>query len=140
MPQLLINGVKYHLAWRIIVRCQLRTMDAGHYVIATGESTCLPSDPFDEKEGKRKAFRALIKTLRSVGPESVVDDKRERRKVWNQFLFWLSGNKKPQLKMKPKPVKITLENQHAEGEHAPLRHSVPDAGFSGRNLSAGGGA
>jgi len=143
MPQIVINGKKYHLAWRIIVRCQLRTMDAGHYVIATGESTCSPQDPFDEKLGKRKAFGAMITALRSIGPENIANDKKERRKIWNQFLFWLSGKKKPQLKMKKKPVRLEnqkVQNQHAEGEHAPLSTSGGHAGSERSELSAGGGA
>ncbi len=127
MPSIKIGSTSYHLAFRTITRCQLRTQDHGHYVVAQGEAICLPSDPFDEKEGKRRAFAEMIKDLRRVSAEThILHEKRERRRIWSQFLFWLSGKTKPKYKMKKKPVKLTPENH---GEPTPLARGT-DQGLS----------
>jgi hypothetical protein len=142
MPQLTIGSKKYHLAFRIMVRCQLRTMDASHSVLAQGESMCLPGDVFDEKEGKRRAFSAMVLNMRKSGiQEAVVNDKLGRRKIWGDFLFWLSGKKKPQYKMKKKPIKLgTPHEGHPEthGLVPPFASGNP-AGLSTTRRTGGGG-
>lgn len=94
--EITIGKTKYHVCFRIIVRCQIRTCDALHMTVAQGESICMPQDRFDERDGKRRAFDDAMTALTyNLEMRYNINTKDKRRAIWEHFLAWLDGKPKP---------------------------------------------
>lgn len=88
MPQITIDGKKYHLVERVIVSLELREMNAGHAIITTGQSICRAGDKFDRLLGRKLAFKELMSACVLAGK------KEDREYAWDQFFNWARGVKK----------------------------------------------